>query len=612
MILQLRPLYRFFLIFIGIHLLCNDLFGNFNSQVGVKAWTIFNPASANYDEHNFAPRPTDFDREDIPKNILIGSYIGGMSHLRPALEISKILSERGYNVALVSPGNFTQPNYPFVKHFSTGPKHNPRDMPDIYHELFVEEYTFFKALSQQSVSNSNYLNRFETYLKAASEFKPDLFLCDHFLNEACYDTAWKLKKPSIGISSWLTPRLYSPYKSDPMFGCHANMELESFFERFRCAIITPIRIIYKSRNYMNELNEIRATIGIAPTSNSIERIKDTFFFADTFFGFETPSHLPPLVQEIGPVMQDEYEPITPAFSSFLAKHKRTMLVSFSTHVYTTPKNIGILLQSFIEAIDRKVIDGIIWSFVQISDDDIPSTISLSDGSTILTDEILNNQNPHIHVSEYVPQFALLNHTNVKIFLSHAGKGCSHEALYTATPMLNLPIAFDQMGNAEALEAAGVALTLSKLNLQVEDIISKIEKLQIDELTQINARRMQVLARINSKRKQRAADMVEFLLLASQLTSENDDDEPLTNLSQIISDDTSKNDFSNSYLNELITPDTRMGFIRGKYLDVFGVLLGGVLIILGSIIWIVWLVASLFVNSVMNLTESLVGSKIKED
>ncbi|CAG8642978.1 2153_t:CDS:2, partial [Dentiscutata erythropus] len=144
MILQLRPSYQFFLILLGINLLCNDL-GGYNSQGGVKAWNIFNPASANYDnENNFAPRPMDFNREDIPKNILIGSYIG-------------------------------------------------------------EEYTFFKALSQQTVSNSNYLSRFETYMKAASEFKPDLFLCDHFLNEACYDAAWKLKKPSVGISSWLTP-----------------------------------------------------------------------------------------------------------------------------------------------------------------------------------------------------------------------------------------------------------------------------------------------------------------------------------------------------------------------------------------------------------------------
>ncbi|CAG8738465.1 16922_t:CDS:2, partial [Racocetra fulgida] len=34
-------------------------------------------SSEDYDDENtFAPRPMDFDRTDIPKNILIGSYIG--------------------------------------------------------------------------------------------------------------------------------------------------------------------------------------------------------------------------------------------------------------------------------------------------------------------------------------------------------------------------------------------------------------------------------------------------------------------------------------------------------------------------------------------------------
>ncbi|CAG8837675.1 32129_t:CDS:1, partial [Racocetra persica] len=197
--------------------------------------------------------------------------------------------------------------------------------------------------------------------------------------------------------------------------------------------------------------------------------------------------------------------------------------------------------------------------------------------------ILNNQNPNIHITPYAPQFELLNHTNVKVFLSHAGKGSSNEALYTATPVLSLPIAFDQVGNAEALEASGVALTLSKHDLQVEDIILKIEKLLNDDSFKLNAKRMQVLAKINSKRKYRAADMIEYLLLASQSTSESED----TLISEGINkDNISEREFSNSYLRELVTPDTRMGFIRGHYIDVFGTFLAGILIISIAVIWLV--------------------------
>lgn len=105
----------------------------------------------------------------------------------------------------MAPGNFTpSPEYPKIKQFSTGPKFDTRISSDIYQELFFEEYTFKKFKKQRKISNSEYLDRFKTYMDAATEFKPDLFFCDFLMNEACYDAAWKLKKPIVGISNGLT------------------------------------------------------------------------------------------------------------------------------------------------------------------------------------------------------------------------------------------------------------------------------------------------------------------------------------------------------------------------------------------------------------------------
>jgi hypothetical protein len=42
--------------------------------------------------------PTNIDIERSPNNILVGSYIGGRSHLKPMLDVAIILIERGYNV----------------------------------------------------------------------------------------------------------------------------------------------------------------------------------------------------------------------------------------------------------------------------------------------------------------------------------------------------------------------------------------------------------------------------------------------------------------------------------------------------------------------------------
>jgi hypothetical protein len=47
---------------------------------------------------NYIPRKVDFDRSGVPKNILVGSYAGGRSHVKPMLDVAAILIERGYNV----------------------------------------------------------------------------------------------------------------------------------------------------------------------------------------------------------------------------------------------------------------------------------------------------------------------------------------------------------------------------------------------------------------------------------------------------------------------------------------------------------------------------------
>ena len=47
---------------------------------------------------DYVPRNDDIDRSKIPKNILVGSLAGGRSHLKPMLDVTEILIQRGYNV----------------------------------------------------------------------------------------------------------------------------------------------------------------------------------------------------------------------------------------------------------------------------------------------------------------------------------------------------------------------------------------------------------------------------------------------------------------------------------------------------------------------------------
>ncbi|PWI09913.1 glycosyl transferase [Streptomyces sp. NWU339] len=60
----------------------------------------------------------------------------------------------------------------------------------------------------------------------------------------------------------------------------------------------------------------------------------------------------------------------------------------------------------------------------------------------------------VEVHSWVPQLAVLKEAD--LFITHAGAGGSQEGLATATPMIAVPQAVDQFGNADLLQALGVA------------------------------------------------------------------------------------------------------------------------------------------------------------
>ena len=130
-------------------------------------------------------------------------------------------------------------------------------------------------------------------------------------------------------------------------------------------------------------------------------------------------------------------------------------------------------------------------------------------------------------------------------------------------MLVLPFGGDQMGNSQRLKSAGIALTLTKFTLNVNDILNKMDFLLKDEKVKKNLKRLQLLAKINSKRKYRAADLIEYVLHSSGISNNHVDDE---------------------FLKEWIPAEERMGFIKANNLDVYATLLGIILIFIGGILY----------------------------
>ncbi|MFD0145543.1 MULTISPECIES: macrolide-inactivating glycosyltransferase [unclassified Streptomyces] len=116
---------------------------------------------------------------------------------------------------------------------------------------------------------------------------------------------------------------------------------------------------------------------------------------------------------------------------------------------------------------------------------------------------------NVEVHSWVPQLAILRQADA--FITHAGAGGSQEGLATATPMVAVPLATDQFGNADMLQSLGVARHLPMEEVTPERLREAVLGLVGDPEVALRAR--EVRERMaNEGGTLRAADLIEAELL----------------------------------------------------------------------------------------------------
>ncbi|MFC8567148.1 glycosyltransferase [Streptomyces sp. NPDC057245] len=119
---------------------------------------------------------------------------------------------------------------------------------------------------------------------------------------------------------------------------------------------------------------------------------------------------------------------------------------------------------------------------------------------------------NVEVRSWVPQLAILQQAD--LFVTHAGAGGSQEGLATATPMIAVPQAADQFGNAEMLQGLGVARTLPTEEATAEALRTAALALVDDPEAARRLKEVQAqMAREGGTR--RAADLIEAELAAAR-------------------------------------------------------------------------------------------------
>lgn len=121
---------------------------------------------------------------------------------------------------------------------------------------------------------------------------------------------------------------------------------------------------------------------------------------------------------------------------------------------------------------------------------------------------------NIEVHHWVPQLAILRQADA--FITHAGMGGSQEGLANGVPMVCVPQAADQFGNADVLQALGVGRHLPKGEATAQALREAVLSLVIDPEVAARADRLrgEVAGEGGTRR---AADLIESALPETALS-----------------------------------------------------------------------------------------------
>lgn len=160
-----------------------------------------------------------------------------------------------------------------------------------------------------------------------------------------------------------------------------------------------------------------------------------------------------------------------------------------------PKPLPSDLQEFIDNSEHGVIYFSLGSVVRMEDLPISIQHGLKDGFRELPQKVLwklESDRPIIDLPKNVitrkwfPQYDIIRHPNVKLFITHGGNSGVIEATSAGIPVLGFPIFFDQPRNLELFQHWGSGLFVDHNNFTKEDFVYKIKRILSDQRFKKNA------------------------------------------------------------------------------------------------------------------------------
>ena len=159
----------------------------------------------------------------------------------------------------------------------------------------------------------------------------------------------------------------------------------------------------------------------------------------------------------GPRNANDYGPLDEKLAHWLSqKQNNVVYLSLGTHFTLTEDQVT----NFVEKIRSQNEYEVIWS--------------LGKHMRVLVDKLDLKTDSRMFFSDYLPQYTLLGHEKVKVFVTHGGLGSTIDIIKRRKPSVCAPQVFDQTSNCRKLASLGIAENIPSFSFEIID--SAIKKL----------------------------------------------------------------------------------------------------------------------------------------
>ncbi|XP_028128395.1 UDP-glycosyltransferase UGT5 isoform X3 [Diabrotica virgifera virgifera] len=330
-----------------------------------------------------------------------------------------------------------------------------------YMELFVGA-----TLSKTQCEKFMHSDSIKTFLQGLENY--DIILAELFATNCYFGLANVCNAPVIGLSSTdLLPWMYQWYGSpeNPSYIPVLFMDYSdklSFFQRVENTLMllfSKLVHLYSIAPTGNEYSKKYLGVDLFEGGDILYNM--SLLLTNRHYTYQTPKPLSPNIIEVGGIHLDKPKKLPETLDKLVSSAPNgVILISMGSTLKgsTFPEEQRKMFLKVFSQLKYTVI----WKWENDTMEGLPSNVKLH---------------------KWLPQFDLLCHPNLKLFITHGGLLGGQEAVYCGVPMLILPQFADQHLNAASLEKTGASLHIKLRSATEKSLTEAINKVLRPEYAQ---------------------------------------------------------------------------------------------------------------------------------